>query len=198
MFNTTGWVLDESVKLSNSELESDVVVLAYVRPQNASNGLEFASYEEGHCSQDVAIVRRFDFESKLARMSVIVKNIGANRFWSFVKGSPENIKNLCKESSVPANFDQLLNEYTRKGHRVIAFGARELDSNISYLDCQGRERDYFEADLQFLGLLVLENKLKEATLPTIETLNECNVRTIMATGDNTLTAVSVGRNCGML
>ena len=62
MFNTTGWVLDESVKLSNSELESDVVVLAYVRPQNASNGLEFASYEEGHSSQDVAIVRRFDFE----------------------------------------------------------------------------------------------------------------------------------------
>ena len=49
-----------------------------------------------------------------------------------------------------------------------------------------------------MGFLVLENKLKDATLPTIRTLNDCQVRTIMATGDNTLTAISVGRNCGML
>ena len=69
---------------------------------------------------------------------------------------------------------------------------------MSYIDCHGWERGEFECDLEFLGFLILENKLKEATLPTIRTLNDCNVRTIMATGDNTLTAISVGRNCGML
>ena len=44
----------------------------------------------------------------------------------------------------------------------------------------------------------MENKLKLATTETIQTLNSCNIRTIMATGDNTLTAISVGRGCGIL
>jgi len=56
----------------------------------------------------------------------------------------------------------------------------------------------FEIDLTFLGFLVMENKLKQATRGTISTLNECNIRTVMATGDNTLTAISVGRQCNIL
>ena len=44
----------------------------------------------------------------------------------------------------------------------------------------------------------MENKLKAATSYTIKTLNRCNIRTIMATGDNTLTAISVARQCKIL
>jgi cation-transporting ATPase 13A3/4/5 len=44
----------------------------------------------------------------------------------------------------------------------------------------------------------MENKLKPATSDTIATLNKCNIRTIMATGDNTLTAISVARQCKIL
>ena len=44
----------------------------------------------------------------------------------------------------------------------------------------------------------MENKLKEVTCETIATLNKCNIRTIMATGDNTLTAISVARECNIL
>jgi cation-transporting ATPase 13A2 len=44
----------------------------------------------------------------------------------------------------------------------------------------------------------MENKLKPVTKDTISTLNECKIRTIMATGDNTLTAISVGRDCNIL
>jgi cation-transporting ATPase 13A3/4/5 len=44
----------------------------------------------------------------------------------------------------------------------------------------------------------MENKLKGATTKTIETLNACQIRTIMATGDNTLTAISVAKECNIL
>ena len=44
----------------------------------------------------------------------------------------------------------------------------------------------------------MENKLKDVTCDVIATLNECKVRTIMATGDNTLTAISVARECNIL
>jgi len=41
----------------------------------------------------------------------------------------------------------------------------------------------------------MQNKLKPATTGAIKVLNEANVRTIMATGDNVLTAISVAREC---
>jgi len=59
------------------------------------------------------------------------------------------------------------------------------------------DREELEKDLHFLGFVVMENKIKPETLPTIQTLNQCNIRTIMATGDSILTAISVGRECGI-
>jgi len=44
----------------------------------------------------------------------------------------------------------------------------------------------------------MENKLKEATAATIQTLQSCDIRTIMATGDNLLTAIAVGYECNIL
>ena len=59
-------------------------------------------------------------------------------------------------------------------------------------------RDEVESDLIFLGLLIMENRMKDVTKGVIDTLNECEVRTIMATGDNVLTAISVAGQCGIV
>lgn len=59
MFNLTSWILDETNSKvgGNSPLGGDDIVLASVRPQITSNG--------STTSSELAIVRRFDFESKL-------------------------------------------------------------------------------------------------------------------------------------
>lgn len=44
----------------------------------------------------------------------------------------------------------------------------------------------------------MQNKLKPATTGVIQTLNHAKIRTIMATGDNVLTAISVGRECNII
>lgn len=44
----------------------------------------------------------------------------------------------------------------------------------------------------------MENRMKDVTKGVIDTLNECEVRTIMATGDNVLTAISVAGQCGIV
>jgi cation-transporting ATPase 13A3/4/5 len=44
----------------------------------------------------------------------------------------------------------------------------------------------------------MQNKLKSVTVRSINELNDANIRTIMATGDNMLTALSVGRKCGIV
>lgn len=98
---------------------------------------------------------------------------------------------------MPEDFEKVLNEYTILGYRLIAFGYKRLD-NMNYLKIQKTQREDVEKDLVFLGFLITENKLKEATEGTIKILNDSKIRTIMATGDNTLTAISVAKNCGIL
>ena len=41
----------------------------------------------------------------------------------------------------------------------------------------------------------MENKIKSVTKEVIEHLHEANIRTIMVTGDNVLTAISVAKQC---
>ena len=80
---------------------------------------------------------------------------------------------------------------------MIALGVKFMQ-DTSYIKIQTTKRDQVEKDLHFLGFLVMENKLKKVTQEIIQNLNDCNIRTIMATGDNTLTAISVGRDCNIL
>jgi len=143
------------------------------------------------------IVKRFDFESKLQRMSVIAKHVSDGTLRAYVKGSPEKIAELCVPQSLPANYQEILSTYTTKGLRVIALAHRVL-ADKTFLQIFKAKRDKIECDLHFIGLLVMENKLKGATTKTIETLNTCKIRTIMATGDNTLTAISVAKECNIL
>lgn len=44
----------------------------------------------------------------------------------------------------------------------------------------------------------MENKLKPETTGAIKQLQLCNIKTIMATGDNVLTGISVARQCSIL
>lgn len=84
----------------------------------------------------------------------------------------------------------MLEKYTRSGKRVIAFAYKELDD----LDSNSQlriNRDELECRLNFLGFLVLSNKLKPETIPSIVKLKKGNVTSMMATGDNLLTGVSV-------
>jgi len=42
--------------------------------------------------------------------------------------------------------------------------------------------DSVESDLELIGLIIFENKLKPETTPVIRELHEANIRTVMVTG----------------
>jgi cation-transporting P-type ATPase 13A2 len=74
-----------------------------------------SSFLNGNVSSQnyqLALIRRFDFSSKLSRMSVIVKNFSDNTFRAYVKGAPERLKELCDPSSIPNNYEEILEIYT--------------------------------------------------------------------------------------
>ena len=53
-------------------------------------------------------------------------------------------------------------------------------------------REEVECNLELVGLIIMENLLKPESEPTIDALQSAKIMTLMATGDNGLTAVSVG------
>ncbi|XP_022235355.1 probable cation-transporting ATPase 13A3, partial [Limulus polyphemus] len=98
---------------------------------------------------------------------------------------------------VPEDFAQVLQTYTQQGHRVLALAHRPL-YKISYAKVQRISREELEINLVFKGLLVMENRLKSETAGNIEILKAANIRPVMVTGDNMLTALSVAYDCGMI
>lgn len=88
--------------------------------------------------------------------------------------------------------------YAQQGYRIIAVAYKSLSRKINYAKIQRISREKVECDLNFLGFVILENRLKPDTLDIINNLMAANIRTVMVTGDNILTALSVAHDCDMI
>ncbi|KAM4609747.1 polyamine-transporting ATPase 13A2 isoform 2-T2 [Polymixia lowei] len=187
MIQSTGWELIEpegDQKALDAEFGGHRV-LAVMRPPA----------QEVSVSEAGAIVRRFPFSSSLQRMSVVTVAPGGRPALAFIKGAPEMVASLSLRETVPEQFSSILRNFASEGFRVLALGYKPLDGKT---DWRTLERGVVERDMQFLGLLVMKNMMKPESGEVINTLKLAQLRTVMVTGDNILTAVNVARNCGMM
>ncbi|XP_039706576.1 putative cation-transporting ATPase 13A5 [Pteropus medius] len=145
----------------------------------------------------ITILRQFPFSSSLQRMSVVAQLAGEDHFHVYMKGAPEMLAKFCRSETVPKNFPQELRNYTMQGFRVIALAHKTLKiKKLSEVESLSRET--VESELTFLGLLIMENRLKKETKPVLKELSEARIRTVMITGDNLQTAVTVAKNSEMI
>ena len=94
------------------------------------------------------------------------------------------------------NYLAVLQHYTIQGYRVLALAFKTFSPHLTRIHQMSREE--IEVDAQLIGLLVMRNRLKKETLPSIRILREANIRTMMVTGDNLQTAVKVAKDCEMI
>ncbi|MBR3673817.1 MAG: HAD-IC family P-type ATPase, partial [Clostridia bacterium] len=208
MFESTGWELIEEPEDTNNY---DPRIATYVRPKEEKslteklnglggfmqnpNNIQIQELMKDH--YELGIVRRFDFSSKLQRMSTLVKNLNQPNFVCYCKGSPEKIQELCQPKTIPSDFNEQLNNYTSRGYRVLAMGSKIIQMDLN--KALEVNRTFCEKDLVFLGLLIVQNKLKLATNDTLMQLSHNgHLRVRMATGDNIMTAVCVGRKSNLI
>ncbi|XP_042636191.1 polyamine-transporting ATPase 13A2 [Orycteropus afer afer] len=189
MVESTGWVLEEA-PAADSALGTQV--LAVMRPPLREPQLQ------GEPLVPVSVLCRFPFSSALQRMDVVVAWPGATQPEAYVKGSPELVAGLCRPETVPTDFPQMLQSYTAAGYRVVALASKPLPIAANMDAAQQLTRDTIEQELSLLGLLVMKNLLKPQTTPVIQALRRTRIRTVMVTGDNLQTAVTVARGCGMV
>uniref|UniRef100_A0A3Q3RG26 Polyamine-transporting ATPase 13A3 n=1 Tax=Mastacembelus armatus TaxID=205130 RepID=A0A3Q3RG26_9TELE len=203
MFEATGWTLEEATEEETS-LHNRIMPTVVRPPKQLLPPEPVVSPEQDmelselSSAYEIGIVRQFPFSSALQRMSVVARLLGEKRMEAYVKGAPEVVATLCKKETVPENFAAVLEGYTKQGFRVVALAHRRLESKLTWHKVQNISRDHIETNMEFLGLIVMQNKLKAETLGVLQDLHRANIRTVMVTGDNMLTAISVARDCGMI
>ncbi|XP_070314870.1 polyamine-transporting ATPase 13A2 isoform X2 [Odocoileus virginianus] len=190
MVESTGWVLEEG---PTADTTCGTQVLAVMKPPPQEPHLQGMEPPA-----PVSILGRFPFLSALQRMSVVVAWPGAAQPEACVKGSPELVASLCNPATVPADFAPRLQTYTAAGYRVLALAGRPLPVTASLEAVQQLPRDAVEQGLSLLGLLVMRNLLRPQTPGVIQALRKTRIRTVMVTGDNLQTAVTVAQGCGMV
>uniref|UniRef100_A0A0K0D0C8 Cation-transporting ATPase n=1 Tax=Angiostrongylus cantonensis TaxID=6313 RepID=A0A0K0D0C8_ANGCA len=207
LFNKTGWAMVETVddrEESEMQLYDNVQPTLVKPPQELLRNTKF--------NKEYSVIRQFTFSSSLQRMSVIVSNPrddSSHDMTLFCKGSPEMILSLCDPSTVPESYSVLPIEfntsrkfqaqvdlYAQHGYRLIAVARKALELN--YAKASKVPRNMVENDLTLLGLVALENRVKSVTKGVINQLNRAHIRTVMVTGDNLLTAMSVAQECGII
>ncbi|XP_075970518.1 polyamine-transporting ATPase 13A3-like isoform X2 [Anticarsia gemmatalis] len=199
MFEFTQWVLEEP---GPENTRYDNLTPAIVKPaptqgedlQNLDNYDPFTM----EIPYEIGLLRRFHFSSSQQSMGVIARVLGQPQMVYFVKGAPEKVASMCNPETLPENFSSVLNEYTSNGFRVIGLAHKKLDRKMKWVDAQRIKRENLECDMVFLGFLVMQNSLKPETTQVIKELHEANMRLIMVTGDNIMTAMSVARGCFMV
>ncbi|KAI9271989.1 hypothetical protein BY458DRAFT_509141 [Sporodiniella umbellata] len=207
MFEFTQWELEESGGASSMGLKPRSELAALQAKKSAKVGIMPTVVRPPGITQKInlqtdtpveyGIIHTFEFVSALRRMSVIVRKLANPTMDILVKGAPEVMKDICLPESIPEDYEQRLYKYTHNGYRVIACASRPL-VGIKWHKLHKLKRNEVETKLTFLGFIVFENKLKPKTMSAVTALRNANIRQIMCTGDNVLTAISVARECALV
>ncbi|EER09514.1 plasma membrane calcium-transporting ATPase, putative [Perkinsus marinus ATCC 50983] len=161
------------------------------------------------------LVHEIPFSSARKRSSVVVRTKDG-KYRMYMKGASEIILDLCGSyeqaggSPGPKMLDtrsrQVINaiiaQYARKALRTVGLAYKTFDAEPSggwALPQAGDEdRCEIESDLVLLGVVGIEDPLRDEVPDAIQDCNRAGVDVRMVTGDNLLTAVAIARGCGIL
>ncbi|XP_071531057.1 probable cation-transporting ATPase 13A4 isoform X2 [Panulirus ornatus] len=193
IFTGIDWTLEEPPAGVNPDY--GLVTPVLVKP-SSREGVDPNQHE-------MAVLKTFPFESREQRMTVVTRGRNTNTTTAapleiFIKGAPEKITSLCNPNTVPGIAVAAQEWYTRQGLRVLAVAGRTHREDFTWDQVEASTREKLEEGAMFLGLVLLQNKLKVETAPVVSMLQRANITTVMVTGDNLLTALSVARQSGLV
>lgn len=145
--------------------------------------------------ESLSIAKKLDFDHKRMTSGVIV--VADGQLVVYVKGSYEMIQSISKPETVPSNYGSVTEDCAKNGYYVLGIATKTmpLESREKLLDMT---RDDIEEGLSVCGLLLFRNEMKKTSPQAIHELKAGGIRSVICTGDNALTGISIGRQCGIV
>ena len=147
-----------------------------------------------------------EFDSTRKRMSTIVKNGDNHRIYA--KGAPDFMLELCShvmtsDGRIIDLTEEIKQEFMAK---IEAYANESLRTMLlTYADLQGSEVDDMwkdalavEKNLTVLGLVGIQDPLRDEVIEAINQCRRANVVVRMVTGDFINTAKAIARQCNIL
>ncbi len=129
-------------------------------------------------------IRRFPFDPRRRRMSVIMGNR------AIVRGAPEAVLERCREIG---DAQQAVARMAERGLRVVAVAVRDINSREI-----PSKPDSIENDLVLLGLVGIEDPPRSGVADSIAACRRAGIRVAMVTGDHPATARAIASEVGLL
>lgn len=138
------------------------------------------------------IIDEYVFDPTTKTITVVWKE--GKKQYVFVRGQPERIlsQSLLTDSK-RAEVKEEIEKFARDGLRVIAFGYKKVPHVEKKL-----AQEELEKDLTFLGFVGIYDPVREEAKEAVQLAREAGIRTIMVTGDNEITALSIAREVGLI
>ncbi|MBI2033008.1 MAG: cation-translocating P-type ATPase [Candidatus Levybacteria bacterium] len=147
--------------------------------------------DKEHLLATTTIVEEYVFDPEVKTITTIVKENKETHI--FVRGAPET---LLQQSELPKSekdrITKHIEQFAKEGFRVIGFATKieEHTQNLS--------REHVEEHLRFLGFVgIYDPPRKEAKQAVLEA-QKAGVQTVMVTGDNELTALTIAKDVGLI
>ena len=162
--------------------------------------------------EDPNNVKQFPFDSKRKRMTTFLKK--NNEYILYTKGGAENAINYCSKFLNPENGEIENLDEERKNfiqESIYKFNKNQLRS--LYLCYKEITQEEFEnpeqqdegdsllvdqKDLIFIAVVGLRDSLRDGVKEAVIKCHHANVKVIMVTGDNIITATSIAYACNIL
>ncbi len=182
----------EGVEIVGSAVEGSLLVLG------AKGGL-FPQDIRGKYPK----IAELPFNPERRRMSTVHMNPAGGKI-AFVKGGPRKVLDVCTriqegervrklDPKTRARMLEAREELAEEGLMVFALAYRKLPKSMKCYRIKAVERD-----LTFLGFLGISDVIREGVPEAVRTCREAGIKVVMITGDNSLTAQTIGKNIGLL
>jgi calcium-translocating P-type ATPase len=184
-------VLAAAVLASTAELaQADGVVQVLGDPVDGA--ILLAARERGLERLDLLggreAVFEVPFQPERRRMAIVFAEEPDLRL--VVKGAPEVVLSRAREAPEAAVLGEQAVASAEEGLRVLAIGERYLPMGVA-LD------DDVDAEIDPIGLVALEDPLRETAAASLTNAREAGLGVRMLTGDHPATASAIGRSLGL-
>ncbi len=136
-------------------------------------------------------LEEYAFDPQTQTISAVLKHDGKTHV--FVRGAPEAI--LASSTQSETEKEKILTQvdiFAKEGLRVIGFGYKVEDHDGI------PDRKHAESHLHFTGIVGIYDPPREAAHQAVEQARRAGIHTVMVTGDNELTALTIAKEVGLV